>query len=383
MKICIVRNAEGKTNAAIARIAFAMAPYADELCLLTRNRFTDGYKGIRELEYEIESRIIANYEIALRSGMGKGIFNIFKLIQYQYFTIKWLIKNSNRYDIIHVFDLDAGLPVMLVCLFLRKKYVYHIADFYVDSRIGIPGNLKILVKKLEFLVVNRASATIVCTEKRIEQIKGSKPKKLVVVHNTPCFRSELIDHLANGVKAKRDFRNNVVFSYVGALTEDRFIKTALDVIKRYPKVSLNLAGMGELVEYIKKIAQNHSNIHYHGRIDYHKALELYSGTDFMFALYDPSVPNHKYSAPNKVYEAMALGKPIIVAKGTSVDQIVLDNNMGMVIDYSEESFERILLKILDDKVDAVALSYNSKQAYAEYSWALMKKRISNIYGEIK
>ena len=53
-------------------------------------------------------------------------------------------------------------------------------------------------------------------------------------------------------------------------------------------------------------------------IDYESALELYAKCDLMFALYDPAIPNHRYSAPNKVYEAMLLGKPIIVAEGTGV-----------------------------------------------------------------
>lgn len=148
-------------------------------------------------------------------------------------------------------------------------------------------------------------------------------------------------------------------------------------------ITLNLAGMGVLSDYVKEAAKEYSNINYYGIIDYDKALRLYSQTDFMFAVYDPIVPNHKYCAPNKVYEAMALGKPIIVARGTGIDRIVSDNKMGVVIEYSEEAFEKLILKIKEGKLDIKSLSYNSQNAYNRYSWEEMKKRIANIYNNLE
>ena len=104
--------------------------------------------------------------------------------------------------------------------------------------------------------------------------------------------------------------------------------------------------------------------------------------DIMFAIYDPVVPNHKYSAPNKVYEAMRYGKPIIVAKGTGIDKLVEREKMGISIDYTNESFEEVLKYISTNINEIKYMGKRAKMAYDFYSWCEMKKRIINIYRDI-
>ena len=382
MKVCITRNAEARTNAAIARIAHALEHAADDVCLLTRNRYVNHYGKIKRLKYKISDKEIFNYEVRLKSTSRNGIFNILQLILFQLILFIWLMKNKDKYDIIHAFDLDTGLPAFLVTVFARKKYVYHIADFYVDSREHLPKSLKSIIRKLEHDVINKAEATIICTEDREKQIEGSHPKKLVVVHNTPMISKEVIDSVLRPETDVPEPRQEIVFTYVGELNERRFIKAAIDIIKKHSNVILNIAGMGKLAEYVEQAAKEYENIRYFGIIDYGKALELYSKTDYMFAIYDPAVPNHKFSAPNKVYEAMLLGKPIIVAQGTGIDRIVLNNAMGLVINYSEDNFEKTIKNILDNPFMGLQMAKNSKKAYASYSWHEMKSRIKNIYSHI-
>jgi len=380
--VCITRNAEARTNAAIARIAVALENEVESICLLTRNRYAGASGKIKEKKYRIINKTVENYEIELKSEPGKGLGNIFQLIIYMFLVFKWFLGNRNKYEIIHAFDLDTGLPALLASTLLRKKYVYHIADFYVDSRGNLPRILKAIVRKLEYLVIdNRAETTIICTEDRVKQIAGSHPKKLVVIHNTPSLSKDLIARI-NDEKEKVNTGEEIVITYVGGLTESRFIKSAIDVIKRYPKITLNLAGMGALSEYVKQAANDYKNINYYGIIDYIEALRLYSKTDFMLAIYDPKIPNHRYSAPNKIYEAMMLGKPIIVAKGTGIDQLVSCNNIGISIEYTENAFEQVICEIIRRPDIKFELGCNAQNAYSKYSWSEMENRIIKIYRDI-
>ncbi|WP_031514127.1 glycosyltransferase [Desulfofalx alkaliphila] len=381
MKVCISRNAEARTNAALARVSDALCNELDSVCILSRNRYSGKTKGIKKKNYAIADKIIDNYEINLKSTPGKGITNIIQLIAFQIIVFIWFLRNKDKYDIIHAFDLDVGLPVLLISKIIKKGYVYHIADFYVDSRSALPSKLKPFIRRIEFKVINNAISTIVCTEDRIKQIEGSNPKNLTVIHNTPIVSDELIDDMFK-TKKEDTHKQKVVFTYVGGLGKSRFIKSALEVIKDYPQIILNIAGMGTLSNYVEDMSRKYSNINYYGMIDYTEALRLYSKTDFMFALYDPGIPNHKFSAPNKAYEAMMLGKPIIVARNSGIDRIVNDNKMGYVIDYSEESFKELLNRIISRSLDWEELGKNAKVAYNNYSWAEMKKRLIELYKHI-
>ena len=62
-------------------------------------------------------------------------------------------------------------------------------------------------------------------------------------------------------------------------------------------------------------------------------------------MYDPNVPNHRYSAPNKFYEALALGKPIVVAKGTGIDVEVERLGVGIAETFSAQGLEHGLAAV--------------------------------------
>jgi glycosyltransferase involved in cell wall biosynthesis len=382
MKVCITRNAEARTNASIARVSSALQHQVDDVCLLTRNRFTNEIGSINELKYNTSDCEFINYEIGLKSEQGKGLVNIFQLILFQFFVFKWFLKNQEKYDIIHAFDLDTGIPALLISKLTKKKFIYHIADFYVDSRGALPKILKKVIRKLEYFVISKAEVTIVCTEDRIKQIEGSKPKKLVVVHNTPIISDNMKLSINNTIIKDKDIQKEITFTYVGVLSEKRFIKNAINVIKKYPNIYLEIAGMGNISDFVEKASEDYKNISYLGILNYNEALQLYSQTDFMFAIYDPKVANHKFSAPNKVYEAMILGKPIIVANGTGIDEIVTNNKMGISIDYTEEAFERTIFEILQNQHSQLQMSKNAKEAHKKYSWDEMKARLIHVYSQV-
>lgn len=373
MKVCIIRNAEAKTNASMKRVISGVLASSNIPLLLTRSRYNDK-KGIFKEKYVQNNVEIDNYEINIPTKIGQGIKNIFQLIKYEFSVFNWLRKNKNKFDIVHAFDLDAGLMVYIFSKLSKKKYIYHIADFYVDSR-GIKSNfISKIVRGLEYKVIENAEATIICTEQRREQIAGSKPKELYVIHNTPSKVG----------KVDSSFENpKLTFTYVGGLTRNRFIEHAINLFKQHQSFDLKLAGMGNASDYAKEASSNYENIEYYGMVDYEKALELYGRTDVMFAIYNPEVSNYKYSAPNKVYEAMMYGKPIIVAKGTGVDDIVSKEDMGFVIEYSKEAFEGLLVKIKENPEMLNEKAKNASLAYNKYSWETMERRFVKLYEQVE
>jgi len=374
MKVCLIRNAEAESNSDIIRSIDAFETIGVESVILSRRRETKS-KKIEKKTYKYNGKNIDNYEIQLFSEMDKGLKNLLQLIRYQIKVFIWLLKNKSEYDVIHSYDLDAGFPTYMISKILKKKYVYHISDFFVDSRGGIPSFLRKTIKNLEFLVINNAENTIICTEERRNQINGSNPKKLTVIHNSPVSK-ELNDY--------RNISNDkLVLSYVGGLIDIRFIEEVIDVVKEKEDVILEIAGIGPLEDKVLEYSQKYSNINFLGRVSYNDALNIYRKSDVMFAIYNPEISNHKLSAPNKVYEAMMFGKPIIVANGTGVDNIVKKENIGYIINYDKNEFADVLEKILRNRNELTKFGENSKNSYKKYSWDTMKKIYGEIYADIE
>ena len=164
---------------------------------------------------KLKSGNVPIIKFGIVAGYGSGMRSLKELAKFQIRIFEWLSKNRKMYDIIHAFDFDTGFVANICAKMYSKKLVYHILDFYVESHNMEKSKIGNVIKRVEIRVINKADLTIICTEKRKEQIVGSHPKKLIVIHNTP----------QNNIKIDMDFilkgdRNRCKIVYVGVLGRD-------------------------------------------------------------------------------------------------------------------------------------------------------------------
>lgn len=238
----------------------------------------------------------------------------------------------------------------------------------------MPKLLKAIIERFENRVINASSTTIICTEERREQISKSKPHKIVVIHNSPDLRDLII----------KDEKNEYDYVYCGGLLSKRLVDKILDLYEKNSDLKMLFAGPGEknIVEKAIRLDGQFSNFSYIGQISYKDVLNYEMKSTCLSAVYDPSLRNHKLCAPNKFYEALALGKPIVVCRGTGIDRYVEQYDLGFVIEYDANEFYNALRTIKD----RIALSKRNTDVQNFYnqnlSWDLMKKRLVTIYDEL-
>lgn len=315
--------------------------------------------------------------IKIYAKFGKGLRNIFHLIKWQLALIKWLFKNRKIYSYIHACDFDTVIPAIICKVLLRKKVIYDIFDFYSDMLRNVPDFIKKVIRKIDLLIINKVDAVIIADESRVKQIKGSYPRKLEIIYNSP---PKILDIHVEEKKGK-----SFLVCYVGLLQKERGIIEMINVIRKNPTWKLILAGYGGDEDLIKEACKGIKNIEFLGRVTYENAIKIYSISDLMFATYDPSIPNHKFSSANKLFEAMMLGKPIIVAKGTGMDTLVTKYKLGFIVDYGDESQLEAVLKEIEhwDIKERNKFSERVKQTYLEnFAWEIMEERLINLYNEI-
>lgn len=380
MRVLIARNSDAPTNANIRRVLEALTSAGHSVVVLSRNRACDeSLKGYIKKTIKINNLEIDNYELQLSGKTERGMKNFTTLKSYMDILKSWMKGNVDKFDAIHAFDLDTGLVAKKIAKSYNKHLVYHIADFYVDSRAKIPGPLKFIIRSMEYSIINYADNTIICTEERKDQIAGARPRKLTVVHNTPSIDFDVSSYIDQSM----DPDHKLTLAYIGVLSKRRFIDQAVDCMMGMKDSQMILAGGGDLVDFVKERADKTDNIKYMGKVDYEDTFDIYSKSDLMFAVYNPQIMNHKYSAANKIYEAMLLKKPIIVARGTSMDKIVERYDIGFVIDYDKNEFRDLLYKLEKDRSIIDKKVENMQGVYENYSWETMKKRLIDVYSDLE
>ena len=328
-------------------------------------------------EYEV-SDCAKIYRIKLPASFGKGLGNMGHLVKWQVFLFMWLSKHRRLYDCIHACDFDTIIPALLCKCLYGKKVVYDIFDFYADMLRNVPGYLKRIIRRTDLFLIKFANAVIIADESRKKQIEGSSPKKLVVIYNSPSDESFT-------PRKPIERNSSLIVAYVGLLQKERGIIEMINVVKKHQNWKMVIGGFGGDENLIKECGRGTLNVEFIGRVPYRRTLEVYSSSDVLFATYDPKIPNHRFSSANKLFEAMMLGKPIIVAKNTGMDSIVEKYDLGFVVDYGNEQELESALKIIEgqDKRRRAEFASHVKEVYKRlFSWKTMERRLLKLYAEL-
>lgn len=314
------------------------------------------------------------YRFGCKAVYGGGVRSLRAYLKFQVSMSVWLYKNGGEYSFIHACDFDTAFFSYLPSRIRKCRFIFDIFDFIC----GDPQNLfQWAVKKAQYWLIGHADGTIICTEQRRKQIRGAKPRKLVVVHNAPDLRISRDNPPVQVEKEK------ISVVYVGVLQDNRLLLEMLSYFKRSPDIHFYAGGFGLLEKELRAASEQYDNIHFLGKLSYGQTLALEAQCNIMTAIYDPDIENHRFAAPNKLYESLMLGKPVLMAKGTGMSDVVEDNRIGELIDYSEKGFEEGMRKMIDRKGEWEEMSDRMKELYQEhYNWSLMSERLKGLYQDL-
>jgi glycosyltransferase involved in cell wall biosynthesis len=315
------------------------------------------------------------HRIQIGAEYGTGMGNIFKLLTWQLLLLRWLLAHRRNFDAIHACDFDTVLPCMVLKFLFGKKLIYDIFDFYPDHLRHTPRWITNFIRRLDYWVINRVDAVILVDDFRRQQIKGTTPPQLSIIYNSPensSFATESFETSPAG---------RLRLTYVGLFQRERGLLEMLGILAKHPEWSLEMAGFGGDEDEIYSASKKLPNVNWHGIVPYKQAIQLSSQADVLFATYDPSIPNHRYSSPNKLFEAMMLAKPIIVARDTNMDEIISRSDCGIVVSYGNVAeLENALQQLAESPALRKRLGQNARVAYETlYDWDIMKSRLIRLY----
>lgn len=303
---------------------------------------------------------------------GSGMRNLYGLLRLNLWFLYLHLKL--RPKAIHAYDLDTVLPALLVKPFIKCKVIYDIADWYADSRKV--GFLRPLIEKIERWACRKADLVILAHEKRLEQV-GFTPKRWLVLYNAPedlynKLRTEDVDTMHDGY-----------FAYVGVLHPDR----GLDCLVRATTnigARLVLAGFGPLEPYCRDAASKYTNVQFLGQIPYEQTLAVESGALAIVALYDPTLRNNRLAAPNKLYEAMMLGRPLITTRGTLAGELVEKEGIGIAVPYGNaHELGKAMEYLRENPKERAEMGQRARKLYEqEYSPVRQREKLLKAYREI-
>ena len=302
-----------------------------------------------------------------------------------YLPLWWLYEflflMRDESEIIHACDLDTLLPALVVKTVKRNKLFYTIYDFYANNLPdGQPYLARALLRKwiaaIEKLGISFTDVLFLVDESRYEEVKGARINKLVYIYNSPP------DLFAQKRKQELRVESELTVFYAGLIHKSRGLEYMIQAIEDLDGVKLIIGGTGTDRAFVEKASHECEKIRYIGWIpSYEEIIRMTTKADVLFRFIDPKIPKSKYESPNKLFEAMMCGKPIIVSDNSSMACIVRKENCGIVVPYGIViAIKGAIIKLKNNPDLRKKLGENGRRAYeTEYNWIIMEGRLLDAY----
>ena len=289
----------------------------------------------------------------------------------------------NKADILYSNDLDTLLPNYLISK-LKSKKLYYDCHEYFTGMPELEGRKfpytvwktieKWIFPKLENVItINDSMARLYADEYGIG---------LKVIRNLPMvLNTNEIPH-----KSKSDFRlpdkKLIIFQGAG-INVHRGAEEALLAMQYVNDAALVFAGSGDVITALKKMVDEHGlskKVFFTGKIP---PLELKAFTRLAhlgLSLDKDTNVNYRYSLPNKLFDYIHAGIPVLASPLPEVAKIVSEYNIGLLIDnHSPEHIAEKMNRMLTDEQQRKLWNQNLERAAAELSWEKEKEKFLSLF----
>lgn len=251
-------------------------------------------------------------------------------------------KHLRRGDTLLCIDLEAVLLGLLAAKLRGAILHYDMADPFFLAK---PVPCKPFWRKLEAWYISKADVITAPHQSRFKLFFSESPSRARVVENVPdiCVEDSDFAH-----RSSRKEGSSLALGYFGTLDYHRGIEDILTLVEDHLDIHLKIGGRGVLQDLIIEAARRCERIQFVGSYLPDDLGTLTQGVDVYCSLYYCSKPLHRFAAPNKYYEHLALGIPILISAGTPYASDVFQNGTGWVIEDGRSALERWYLMVRDD-----------------------------------
>ena len=284
-----------------------------------------------------------------------------------------------------------GIPIALD---LAKRHgasaVYDARDIYMDARnlARMRGPARWLIARGErgwarrsgrVITVNQAYADVMATRWGVEP--------LVVMNCSyrfdPPDPPERRFHQALDLPADRR-----VVLYHGGLFPDRGVEELLAAIPSVPNATLVLMGYGVLEPQFRARALEPGlvdRVRLLPAVPPDELLSWVAGADVVGMPIQPSTLNHRLTTPNKLFEAMAAGVPVVASDLPGMATIVRETGCGLLVDPTDPAaIAGAIRTILDAPAEERAALRRAclEAAHRTYNWESQVTGLLDAYSRL-
>ena len=378
-RICFVYKEDFPWDVRVEKILRTLSDAGYEMSLICRNN-----KRLPRRENESGFDI---FRLPHLPGFGGRLNNLLSIPFYFnpfWFFWIWNYSRSIKPKIMIVRDLPLMPLSILVGKILGIRVVFDMAECYPemyastlqfsDSKISKrvlknPGFARVM-EKFSFRHGDHVFVMIEESRDRLLRI-GANPEKITIVSNTPS-------PVGTEQPRRHEASDVLRLLYVGFVTRIRGIDNVLHGLRAYldtqntpARIEFNVVGIGAALSDYRQLCRElklDDHVKFHGWCSQDEVDDLYSSSDIGVLTYH--VCSHwNHTIPNKIFDYMLAGMPVLATDVVPVKRIVESVGCGMIFrDYDAEAFAHCLARLADAELRNQMAAQGTEAIVSQYNW---------------
>jgi glycosyltransferase involved in cell wall biosynthesis len=281
----------------------------------------------------------------------------------------------SRFNIAQANDLDTLLGVRLACFIRRKPLVYDSHELYTElPELVSRPRTRTIWQWLERKLVKGLKHTTTVSEGVANELKKMYGITFTVVRNLPLKKK------LNAEIAKQP--NTII--YQGALNLGRGLEKLIAAMQFLSNFKLIIAGTGDVEGELKQLSESlnlSERITFLGRITPNKLHPITCAASIGVSIEEDYGLNYRYALPNKLFDYIQAGLPVLVSNLPEMARIVTDYNIGLTISSSSTATELAenISQMLIDESKLAQWQSNVAKAANELVWENEKGKLVTIF----
>lgn len=287
-------------------------------------------------------------------------------------------------DVLVSNDLDTLLPNYLISKLKGSNLVYDSHELFCEvPELQANPAKKNIWKLIERWIFPKLK-NIFTVNDSIAKIYNDEYKVDVkVVRNIPLLSNQ--NKLKNISKADLGIPSDkkIIVLQGAGINIDRGSEEAVQAMQFLNNAVLLIIGSGDVIEVLKQMVLDlklSDKVVFIGKVPFEKLLQYTHHADLGLTLDKDTNINYRYSLPNKLFDYIHAGVPVLASNLVEIKKIITEYSIGDCIDnHDHKHIADKINSILNDNEKLQLWKKNCKIAAAKLNWEEEEKQLIQVY----
>ncbi|MDR3704912.1 MAG: glycosyltransferase [Paludibacteraceae bacterium] len=284
-----------------------------------------------------------------------------------------------RVDIMLSNDTDTLIPNFLIAKIRRKKLVFDAHELFPEvPEVTDRKPVKAVWTGVENIIFPHLKNCYTVCQSIADYYNKRYGINMEVIHNFSYIEREKLT-------PKLNFKDKKIILYQGAVNVGRGIEWVIDAMPFIENAILVIIGKGDIYSQLK-LKVNEMNLNnkviFVGKVHPTELPAYTCSANIGLCLLEPKGLSYYYSLPNRIFDFMAAGVPVLATDFPEIANVVKTHRTGKVISHYEPTY-------LVETIQNMFVEWNEKEKERikdlskNFCWEKEEKKLISIFQQSK